>query len=691
MDSRAMEGEIVQSILEPRRGAICVDVRDYGAVAGAECCQTEALQAAIDDVNARGGGRVNIPAGRFLTASLCLRSGVELFLQCKESHLAFVTSMTEADYPLTYVHWEGTPCYNYRPLLYAYGEQDIAVRGEGLLDGQASAENWFAWHYQKEQAWSGDETDLQNKARMLLREMNEQGVSVSQRILGQGYYLRPDFIQIIDCERVVLEGFTIRNSPMWVIHPVRCRHVTLRGVSVFSHGPNNDGCDPESCDGVLIEGNRFDTGDDCISLKSGRDRDGREQNLPCQNVVIRNNLFADGHGGIAIGSEVSGGVRNVVARGNHFESKHLTYALRFKTNARRGGILENIALCDSVVTQVAGAAVHGTMLYEDGPNGFYLPTIRNITIERLKAHGGTYGIFLEAFEQVPITGLTLRNIRIDGVRTPMHAVNWKGAVLEDVIINGIPFPSITMVRIAGVPSIGARLAAKAQGCGEPIACRYEWYLRDENGHRHQIARGEEMTLEEGRTGQSILVRAIDDRGNAKESSPYRILLHTQENRAVARLRTRAMLDDKPFDPQAPLTRRQLCRMVAPLLEKAPLADLPADVRHTDRDAKAFALALGARLLTQKEGKFLPEGTMTRQEMATVAMQCCGINYENASTTMPECADADDVLESMGTNVARSLYYGFMSLDEECKFTPARVVTLGEGIEILSRVADNAGR
>lgn len=175
--------------------------------------------------------------------------------------------------------------------------------------------------------------------------------------------------------------------------------------------------------GVWIRNCRFDTGDDCISLKSGRDNDGRTANIPCEDVLIEHNEFVDGHGGIALGSEMSGGIYRVLASENHFSSPNLTYALRLKTNARRGGSVEQIMLCDSVMDSVHGAAIHGTMLYEDGRNGNDLPVFRDITIENIEAHGGDYGVFLEAFPEVPITGLTLRNIQIDGVRQPLRSMN----------------------------------------------------------------------------------------------------------------------------------------------------------------------------------------------------------------------------------------------------------------------------
>ena len=415
---------------------------------------TRALQNAIDDLSESGGGRLCLSAGVWRSGALQLRSGVELHLESPETVLQFINTEIEENYPVVYSHWEASPCYNFSALLYAKDAHDIAVSGPGVLDGGADQHHWWDWHHQVEEAWSADRVDLQQPDRLALRQMNMEAVPVEERRFGPGHYLRPNFVQFLCCERVLLRDVTLKNSPMWQLNPVLCRSVIVDGVTLSSHGSNNDGCDPESCCGVWIKNCRFDTGDDCISLKSGRDRDGQRTNTPCENVLIENNEFLDGHGGIALGSEMSGGIRRVLADGNRFSSPNLTYALRLKTNARRGGFVEEIMLSNSVMDTVHGAAVHGTMLYEDGRNGDSLPVFRDITIENIEANGGDYGIFLEAFPEVPITGLTLRNIHIDSARKTMRFMNWQNPVIENVFINGKRFPRPVSVRILGVPAPG---------------------------------------------------------------------------------------------------------------------------------------------------------------------------------------------------------------------------------------------
>src|SRR5213594_542198 len=161
------------------------------------------------------------------------------------------------------------------------------------------------------------------RPRSRLFDMGEKGVPVEQRVMGEGSFLRPNFIQPYRCRNVLIEGVTIQNSPMWEIHPVLCSNIIVRGVKISSHGSNNDGCDPESCQDVLIEDCVFDTGDDCIAIKSGRNNDGRRVNVPSENIIIRNSTMKDGHGGVVMGSECSGGIRNVFIENCHMDSPNL--------------------------------------------------------------------------------------------------------------------------------------------------------------------------------------------------------------------------------------------------------------------------------------------------------------------------------------------------------------------------------
>jgi polygalacturonase len=248
--------------------------------------------------------------------------------------------------------------------------------------------------------------------------MGKQGVPVSERIFGEGHKLRPNFIQPVRCRNVLIEGVRVINSPMWTLHPVYCTNVTIRGVTVETSGPNTDGCDPDSCTDVLIENCVFNNGDDCIAVKSGRDEDGRRVNIPCENVVIRNCSFKKGHGGVTMGSETAGGIRNVFAEDCHFDSPDLNMAMRFKTNPARGGYIENIYLRNCSV-QTAKYGIHITKRYGAGltKDGDTDPAVRTIEIRNSKFGLLTrQAIFVEGFSPDKIVSDVLI---ADCVFTPM--------------------------------------------------------------------------------------------------------------------------------------------------------------------------------------------------------------------------------------------------------------------------------
>lgn len=669
---------IVNQIKPPQCGAVLVSIVDFGAVSHSTACQTKAIQTAIDYVCTQGGGRVIVPDGSFLTGALHLKSGVELHLS-QHATLLFTTQTTQQHYPLVYCHWEASPCYNYSPLIYAKDAQNIAVTGKGILDAQSSYDNWWGWHHQVEDAWSKDGTDLQSPARMALRRMNEDGTPIEQRRFGDGHFLRPNFIQTIDCENVLIADITLLHSPMWQLNPVRCKNVIIRGVTLSAKGPNSDGCDPESCNGVLIENCRFDTGDDCISLKSGRDRDGRNA-PPCENVVIRNNIFLNGHGGIALGSEMSGGIRGVYAQHNRFESPDLTYVLRFKTNAKRGGYIEDVWLYDTVATAVSGAAVHATMMYEDGPYGDYLPRFENIQIERLQANGGEYGIFLEAFDTVPIRGLVLRDITLENVENPLRAMNWLNPVLERVTINQIAYPCPTQAHLTEAPYAGKPVSANAYYLGaQENTLQFFWHLIDGT----LLGEGLKIMLPVDSANKQFYVTVKAPDGAQCSSRAYCILSHQHIHDSDCLIAANLLSPDAKIDTTHPITRIELARLLAPLYNMQPCQF--TDITPTHPDYAAVSAVVHNGILSLHEGAFRPNDTITRQELATVAMQCCGVSYRNASSTMPRCTDVKEVSIAYGTNVARSLYFGFLQCDNNNLFYPTRAATWQETIQTIARV------
>jgi polygalacturonase len=210
----------------------------------------------------------------------------------------------------------------------------------------------------------------------------------------------------------------------------------VRGVQIVSHGPNNDGCDPESCRDVLIERCLFDTGDDCIAIKSGRNADGRRVNVPTEDVIIRDCEMRDGHGGVTIGSEVSGGVRHVYAERNKMDSPQLERALRLKDNAMRGGVLEHIYMRDVEIGQLADAVLQVDFLYEEGPNGDFPPVVRDVELLRVTSRKSNYGLYLRGYEKGTIDDIRILDCTFDGVAKPDVVEHVTGLVRRNVTVNG---------------------------------------------------------------------------------------------------------------------------------------------------------------------------------------------------------------------------------------------------------------
>jgi polygalacturonase len=272
--------------------------------------------------------------------------------------------------------------------------------------------------------------------------MAENGVPPRQRVFGPGHYLRPQFIEPYGCRNVVIEGVTLLNSPMWQVHPVLCTNVTVKDLHINSSGPNTDGCNPESCSDVLIRNCDFNTGDDCIAIKSGRNGDGRRVATPSQNIVIQACRMRNGHGGVTIGSEISGGVRNVFAENCRMDSPKLDFAVRIKNNAMRGGLLEDIYIRDISVGQVARAAVTIDFFYEEGEAGGFTPVVRHVEIRNMKSSKAQHALYLRGFGNAPIRDLSLVDCRFENVREANVIENVMDIKVSNVRINGTPVDRI---------------------------------------------------------------------------------------------------------------------------------------------------------------------------------------------------------------------------------------------------------
>jgi polygalacturonase len=393
---------ILKRIVAPKFPARNFAITHFGAVADGKMDCTAAISNAINACAQAGGGRVIVPAGEFLTGAIHLMSGVNLHLEA-DAVLKFSTD-PEAYLPVVFTRFEGTELYNYSPLIYALGQKNIAVTGEGTLDGHADASNWLAWK--------------KTAARAKLVTMADENVPVEQRRFGGGDDLRPDFIEFNRCKNVLIDGVNIRRSPMWEIHPLLCTNVTVQDVNIVSHGANNDGCDPESCRDVLIENCLFDTGDDCIAIKSGRNNDGRRVGVPSVNLIIRNCVMRDGHAGVAIGSEISGSCSNVFVEHCEMSSPNLVCALRLKSNAARGGILQNIFMRDVNVGLVKDSVLQIDFLYDEGAKGDFQPVARNVVMENIHVARTPRVLNVRGFPAASISGVRIYNSSFKQIQNP---------------------------------------------------------------------------------------------------------------------------------------------------------------------------------------------------------------------------------------------------------------------------------
>ncbi|MCA9235772.1 MAG: glycoside hydrolase family 28 protein [Planctomycetales bacterium] len=397
-------------------------VADYGAVGdGKQDCH-QAFAAAIEACHAAGGGRVVVPAGDWLVRGpIHLLSNVNVHLE-KGATIRF--SADAADYlPLVLTRFEGTELMNYSPLIYAFEQENIAVTGAGTLDGQAGPKNWWSW---KGRGGPQQESAIQDLGRMA-----DEGVPPAERVFGEGAQLRINFVQPYRCQNVLIEGVKFVNSPMWILNPVLCTNVTVRGVTVDSHGPNNDGCDPESCRRVLIEECLFDTGDDCIAIKSGRNADGRRVGVPSEEIVVRNCRMKDGHGGVVLGSEMSGGIRNVYVEDCEMDSPDLERAIRLKSNSRRGGYLENLFVRNVKVGEVSDAVIRINLEYW-GETGDFPPRVRNVFIENVTSQKSNMPLYLVGLPERKIENVQLLNCEFKNAKKPSVLEHVEQLELRDV-------------------------------------------------------------------------------------------------------------------------------------------------------------------------------------------------------------------------------------------------------------------
>jgi polygalacturonase len=457
------------------------NVLDHGVVPDGTTKNTAALAAVIAKIKAAGGGTLYFPPGRYLTGSVHLENNLTLQL---EAGATLLYSGDPADSPLVPSRWEGTTAWTYGPLLYANGKENITITGRGTIDGQG--QNWW-WRAADKSA----RRDVAEKARPVWQALSKRiqggdGAKVTREdFVEAANFIRPSLIVPYECKNIIIEGVTITNSPMWLLHTIYSENITVRGVSFISHGPNGDGYDLDSCRNVRISDCYFDTGDDCIVIKSGRDADGRRIGRPTELVTITNCVMYRGHGAVVIGSEMSGGIRDITA--SNIVCRGTDRGIRLKAQRGRGAVVENIRFDNWVIIDAPKEAIHITSNYSrmaEEPKSERTPVFRNIAISNVTVVnaakiGEIAGLSEQAIEQVRITDLKgtgklgftadaaddleLHDVRIDAKEGPAFTfTNSRRLLLDNPATTTVPAggaPVISMTNATDVVLTGARAVA----------------------------------------------------------------------------------------------------------------------------------------------------------------------------------------------------------------------------------------
>ena len=439
--------QIEQSIRVPQFADKAYVITKYGAKATNTAAQNQkAIQKTIDLCSKKGGGRVVIPAGQtFLTGAITLKDGVNLHV---EEGAVLEFAFEPELYPIVETSWEGLECFNLSPCVYAFKAKDIAITGKGTIDGGGSNDTWWPWNGNPRFGWKEGMISqrIESRPRLLkngedgIPMYNEKGERSPERVFGPKDGLRPQLVSFNKCEGILLEDITLLRSPFWVIHPLHSTDITVRRVKMINDGPNGDGCDPECCDRVLIEDCFFNTGDDCIAIKSGRNRDGRERNMPSKNIIIRRCEMKNGHGGVVVGSEISGGCQNVFAHDCLMDSPELERVLRIKTNSCRGGIIENINMRNIKVGVCKESVLKINLDYEPKEvccRGNF-PTVRNIYMENVTSEQSKYGVQIIGLEEdTYVYNVTVKNCHFNGVKDGnFQSGKTRNITFDNLFVNG---------------------------------------------------------------------------------------------------------------------------------------------------------------------------------------------------------------------------------------------------------------
>lgn len=408
---------ILKAIVPPALSANVLQLSDFGAKGDSVTDCKPAFDKALKVCQEKNGGRIVVSGGIYLVnGPIHLVSNTSIDLQ-KGAKLVFGTNPD--DYlPMVATSWEGTLLHNYSPLIYAYQVENVAIIGEGTIDGNGR-DGFSKWY------------DLQKPGQQLSRKMNHESVPVKDRIFGKGHYLRPHLIQFFGCKNILLEGITVENSPFWSVHFLKSENITARKMKFNTFNKNNDGFDPEYSKNILIEDIEFNNSDDNVAIKAGRDHEGRKTAIVSENIIVRNCRFKGLHG-LVIGSEMSAGVQNVFVE-NCTYGGYCKRGIYLKSNADRGGFIRNIYVNNVTFGDVEDAIFITSFYHGEGKG--YETAIHDVFFDNLKFKTATHaGLVIQGYPTKKVNNVHFSNIKIDSCTTGISFSNAEQILFNNVVI-----------------------------------------------------------------------------------------------------------------------------------------------------------------------------------------------------------------------------------------------------------------
>ncbi|TDH28818.1 glycoside hydrolase family 28 protein [Segetibacter sp. 3557_3] len=429
------------------------NVITYGAKNDSSRIATKAIAAAIAAASKKGGGTVYFPAGKYLTGPIHLKSNITIFIDAG-AELHFSDNFDNY-LPMVQSRWEGTDVVNFSPLFYAYKAENITIRGRGLINGHGK--KW--WDFSE----GYDEKKPRSKWELMFDSLNKDILRPDLKGWVERGFLRPPFIQPMYCKNVLIEGITIINSPFWTVNPEFCENVTITGVTINNpHSPNTDGINPESCKYVHISNCHISVGDDCITIKSGKDRAGRKMATPAENYTITNCTMLSGHGGVVIGSEMSGDVKKITISNCVFDGTDR--GIRIKSARGRGGVVEDIRVDNIIMKNIKDQAIVLDLQYartQPEPVSERTPIFRNIHFSNITAQTNQ-AIFINGLAEMPVDDITFNDIQFES-KTGATIKEATNIAFHNVRINTTTGSSLIGENISGLTIDGLNTLKPMQG------------------------------------------------------------------------------------------------------------------------------------------------------------------------------------------------------------------------------------